>query len=568
MNTRVPVIDLFAGPGGLSEGFTVTECNGIKFEVVLSCELDSVACDTLRLRKFFHLARQRGCEKDYYTALKTEAPDRYLSQLHPGIWQEAASRVLQVELGSEDTKLTVHTKIREAINWPNSEFVLIGGPPCQAYSLVGRSRRLGPGSSATNDAESSSRKREELAKAFYSDPKHRLYREYLEIIALHKPAVFVMENVKGLASARTSSEPDAKSMFERIVGDLTAPGAALRDQIRSDLVTMFGFDSDLKYRLVALSDEGSQSTKMFDSRRLQASDFVIKCERYGIPQKRHRVIIVGIREDISPNPALLRESEPVSAQEILASLPRLRSALSKSSNDWQTWFSAIQNEVFKRFPMKHDDPLGIQNALPKLQASTQKLTTGSVWTSIPSPVMSNAAVANWLNDFELSGVSQHESRSHMSSDLVRYLYCALFAERHGFSPKLEQWPVALKPAHQNVADDGYALKATAFSDRFKVQGSVDRSTNAGLPSSTITSHIAKDGHYYIHFDPLQCRSLTVREAARLQTFPDNYYFCGNRTQQYHQIGNAVPPFLALQIAECVATAVHSLVTKKSAELSI
>lgn len=126
----------------------------------------------------------------------------------------------------------------------------------------------------------------------------------------------------------------------------------------------------------------------------------------------------------------------------------------------------------------------------------------------------------------------------METDLVRYAYFAQKAAQ-GRSISVHDLPEELLPNHKNVGHE-----RRPFADRFRVQR-WDR------PSSTVVAHLAKDGHYFIHPDPVQMRSLTVREAARLQTFPDDYWFAGNRTTQYQQVGNAVPPLLAAQIAERV-----------------
>lgn len=145
---------------------------------------------------------------------------------------------------------------------------------------------------------------------------------------------------------------------------------------------------------------------------------------------------------------------------------------------------------------------------------------------------------SWLTDRRLDGILNHGVRDHMAPDLVRYAFASAFAKAHGYSPRgAAEFPAALYPKHQN-------WKSGKFVDRFKVQIS-------GSPSSTITSHLSKDGHYFIHPDPSQLRSLSVREAARLQTFPDNYFFEGSRGAQFKQVGNAVPPWMARQIAAVV-----------------
>ncbi|MBE7539556.1 MAG: DNA cytosine methyltransferase [Opitutaceae bacterium] len=151
-------------------------------------------------------------------------------------------------------------------------------------------------------------------------------------------------------------------------------------------------------------------------------------------------------------------------------------------------------------------------------------------------------LSSWLDGSVVGGVLNHNSRGHMASDLRRYFFWSAYAAVHERSPSLADVPHYLRPNHENVKGDA---KDIPFADRFRVQLS-------GRPSTTITCHIAKDGHYYIHHDPSQCRSLSVREGARLQTFPDTYFFEGPVTEQYKQVGNAVPPYLAKQIGGLVA----------------
>ena len=148
--------------------------------------------------------------------------------------------------------------------------------------------------------------------------------------------------------------------------------------------------------------------------------------------------------------------------------------------------------------------------------------------------MPRRSLRKWLEDVCLERLPNNETKAHDSGDLARYLFAAAFADAFGRSPKTFDFPESLAASHAS-------WNTGKFSDRFRVQ-------LGDHPSTTVTSHLSKDGHYFIHPDSGQVRSLTVREAARLQTFPDNYFFRGNRTQQYVQVGNAVPPFLAWQIA--------------------
>lgn len=502
---QIPVIDIFAGPGGLGEGFSRFKAgNTSKFRVQLSIEKDPAAHRTLRLRSLYRNIVETGDSLDgYYDLLLKGADWKQIEAAYPEFAFNAEREAWCAELGKIGAE-TVDRRIREAIAGHEDDWVLIGGPPCQAYSLVGRSRR-----------------KKMTSYRPEKDERTELYKQYLSIIAKRWPTVFVMENVKGLLSQRILEE----KIFDRIVEDLQDPAKAMGGQKRQ---TRYMYDI---VSLVAPDDDSHDDP----------FKYVVHAEQFGIPQARHRVILLGIRSDVrAARPTALSKHAEVAASKVLSGLPALRSGLSKGKDSYTRWSqvlrSALTQSWFESLGKRSRMSTVIRESLS--QAHEFEHDRGAL--CIPA----NGKVSyckEWFIDSGQRFIFNHETRGHMEADLHRYLFASAFSMCKGRSPKLADFPKQLLPKHMNVEGD---LNKVPFNDRFRVQLS-------GRPATTVTSHISKDGHYYIHPDPAQCRSLTVREAARLQTFPDSYFFTGNRTEQYVQVGNAVPPLLARAIAEKV-----------------
>lgn len=513
----IPIIDIFAGPGGLGEGFSrVADISGSPvFQTALSIEKEPLARKTLILRAFARLAKRTSPHawKEYRLRLGHDLTVDELLARYPDIARLADREAWQQTLGPE-AAASVRRRIDESLTDQKQDWLLIGGPPCQAYSLVGRSRNKG-----------------KKKYVFEKDDRAQLYLEYLQIVADHRPAIFVMENVKGLLSAKFHAD----SMFDLIQRDLRDPGIALAEAGRSSRFHP-------KYELHSLALHTHRELDLF-SATAAPTNFLVRAEDHGIPQARHRVIIVGFRKDLELKPpARLEHSDAPTVMEVIGDLPRIRSGLSTGDGP-EEWRTALHELSSAAWLTRLPKPLRTQ--ILQVADSPTVPKSGRGGEALPREKQPQALSA-WYGSSTrgLKWVWQHSSRGHITEDLARYLFAASWAKLEGVSPHLAAFPTALLPDHRNAEA---AAEGGAFSDRFRVQ-------LADRVATTVTSHISKDGHYYIHPDPTQCRSLTVREAARLQTFPDDYFFCGPRTGQYVQVGNAVPPFLAWQIGMRLAQA--------------
>ncbi len=439
------IVDLFAGPGGLGEGFASLDVDGhAPFRIGVSVEKEASAHRTLTLRAFLreHHARYGKLPQpfiDFHAGLK---PEPNWCEVDAAAWRHATAEALCLELGTEPAAAAIDHAIG-ALRRDFTDTILIGGPPCQAYSLIGRARAKG-----------------NFGYVPEQDKRHYLFREYIRVLDRLRPAAFVMENVKGMLSSTVES----RLVFEMLMEDLASLGT--------------GHGHHYELRAIRVAD-GRASLQEAE----QPSDFIVRAEEFGVPQRRHRVIIVGIRSNLVDKST--GKDVPISGvtrtvEDTIGMMPELRSGLSRSDDDPATW----RREVVEAARMldgihgaKEDRPLrdafsSIARRLSKgAHAPRMSATCPEGYGSSKDELLS------WLERPALRRIAQHETRGHMASDLRRYLFSAVFGAVRAYSPKAADFPLSLSPDHRN-------WHSGVFNDRFRVQ-------LARAPSTTVTSHISK-----------------------------------------------------------------------------
>ena len=387
-------IDLFAGCGGLSEGFYRQG-----FKALAHVEIDHWACETLRTRMKFY------GYKDYNR------------------------EVIEHDITSDD----ILERIDKAVNGRTVD-IIIGGPPCQAYSTAGRVRD---------------------GKKMASDPRNYLFESYVKILEYYSPKLFVFENVTGLLSAQVKNAP----IFPKVL-------KALGNQ----------------YKVIGNPEVLVHNTA-----------------DYGVPQLRKRVIIIGVRKDIDK-----------SAEELYESIIKTH---------WNPETPSNEKKGKKRFVDVRQAIGDLPPVEPGHDASTE---------TFDYPC--NNEYLKRIGKQGIYPLMDHIARKH--NDLDRERFQVMIHNHWSFGQLRREMP-QYEHEHARVFDNSYVVQWW------------------DLPSKTILAHIHKDGFQFIHPDEEQRRTFTVREAARIQSFPDDFEFKGSRGEKYKQIGNAVPPLFAEALAKSI-----------------
>ena len=393
-------IDLFAGCGGLTDGFEQTN----KYTPYAFVEWDKNAVNTLKHR--------------LKTKWNVENVDDKV--LHFDI-----QRMDELLNGFDDDEYGRHIGLKKLIKNTNID-VIIGGPPCQAYSIAGR----------VQDKNS-----------MKCDYRNYLFENYLKVVKEFKPKLFVFENVQGILSAK----PDGIHIIDRIRDDFEKEGYIITDDLQK----------------VALLD---------------SSD-------YGVPQVRKRVIIIGVNKNFTNyNPKDILDDFYLN---ILPSFKvEKKITVKEAIGDLEALYPLSEDEKENKKRVSHYNQSTIKNHLPRFHSQR------------------DIEIFN-----ELAFDVANGSKKYPDKDSLRKLYF----EKTGKNSSFHKYNVL---AHNKQ-------------------------------SNTITAHLHKDGLYHIHPDHKQARSITPREAGRLQTFGDDFEFIGSQGACYQMIGNAVPPLLSNKIAQSV-----------------
>lgn len=405
------IIDLFSGCGGLTEGFRTKP-----FNMICHIEMDKDACNSLRTREAYQYMKEKK-DLSVYNAYLLGKIKR--DELYQSIPANLMNKIINCEISYN----TINNLIEQIIDLSDGKTIdgIIGGPPCQAYSTIGRARN---------------------EKKKTEDGRIYLYKYYSQFLEKFNPKFFIFENVKGLLSYKDQYN---ERLLPKIIQEFESTGY------------------DISYK-------------------------IINSAEYEVPQKRERLFIFGVKQDLK-----------ISADSFFQEL------------ETEKGIGIGIKELFNDLPeMKHGEEKNYysKDRIPSKFVRENLKNTGTILT-------------------------YNVSRFNNERDREIYRLVAI-AKKNGKNLKYNELPKHLK-SHKNE---------TNFLDRYKSLSNND-------VSHTMVAHISKDGHYYIHPDIKQNRSITVREAARIQTFPDDFYFESSRTAAYRQIGNAVPVILSKKIAKSI-----------------